>query len=275
MKMSARLFTLALIVVPAVPVAAAPAAAAPAASAPAVSAPAVSAPAVSAPAVSGAVAAPAAGPVTVARYTFDGGASAAGRVAENSGRGLPLTVRAAGGGAIRFLAAKTGRYAAFPARCATGKTCQQALLEAASDADLNPGTQPFRWGASVSVTKAQVAGSANVMQKGIATTDSQWKMQIGATHGRAQCVVIGRGSAKAYIVRSTVAVVDGTWHRIECQRSGAVLNVSVDGVNRGQIAVPATLSITNALPLRIGGPNFNTNSDMYHGYLDDVYATLG
>jgi hypothetical protein len=29
------------------------------------------------------------------------------------------------------------------------------------------------------------------------------------------------------------------------------------------------------LPLRIGGPNFNTTSDMYHGYLDDVYAVLG
>jgi concanavalin A-like lectin/glucanase superfamily protein len=249
MKMSARLLTLALIVVPAVPGAAATATAA--------------------------AAAPAAGPVVVARYTFDAGVSPAGRVAENSGRGLPLTVRAAGGGAVRFLAAKTGRYAAFPARCAAGKTCARALLEAASDADLNPGTRPFRWGASVSVTPAQVAGSSNVMQKGIATTDSQWKLQIGATHGRAQCVVVGRGSAKAYVVRSTVAVADGKWHRIECQRGGAVLTVAVDGVNRGRIAVPAALSITNTLPLRIGGPNFNTSSDMYHGYLDDVSATLG
>src|SRR5690242_7860288 len=131
MKMSARLLLLALIVVPSAPAAATTAAAA-----------------------------PAAGPVVVARYTFDAGASPAGRVAENSGRGLPLAVRAAGGGAVRFLAAKTGRYAAFPARCAAGKTCARALLEAASDADLNPGTRPFRWGASVSVTPAQVAGSS-------------------------------------------------------------------------------------------------------------------
>jgi Concanavalin A-like lectin/glucanases superfamily len=246
MKMSARLLMLALIVVPAAPGAAATA-----------------------------VAAPAAGPVVVARYTFDAGASPAGRVAENSGRGLPLTVRSAGGGAVRFLAAKTGRYAAFPARCAAGKTCARALLEAAGDADLNPGTRPFRWGASVSVTRAQVAGSSNVMQKGIASTDSQWKMQIGATHGRAQCVVVGRGSATAYVVRSTVAVADGKWHRIECRRAGVALTVSVDGVNRGRIAVPSALSIANTLPLRVGGPNFNTSSDMYHGYLDDVYATLG
>jgi Concanavalin A-like lectin/glucanases superfamily len=245
MKTYARLLTLALLVAPTVPIAA-----------------------------TTATAAPAAGPVTVARYTFDAGV-VAGRVAENSGRGTPLTVRAAGGGVVRFEAGATGRYAAFPARCAAGGTCARALLEAASDADLNPGTQRFRWGATVSVAQAQVAGSANVMQKGIASTDSQWKMQIGATHGRAQCVVVGRGSAKAYIVRSTVAVADGKWHKVECDRDGAGLGVSVDGVARGKIAIPATLSISNSLALRIGGPNFNTSSDMFHGSLDEVYATLG
>src|SRR5919107_4473783 len=105
MKMSARLLALSLIVVPAVPALATPAAA-PAA----------------------------AGPVTVARYSFDGGA-AAGRIAENSGRGLPLTVRTADRGAVRFLTGKTGRYVAFPARCASGATsCPRALLEAPNDA---------------------------------------------------------------------------------------------------------------------------------------------
>ena len=43
------------------------------------------------------------------------------------------------------------------------------------------------------------------------------------------------------------------------------LTVYVDGAHRGQITVPADLSIGNTLPLRIGGPNFNTRSDMYHG----------
>jgi hypothetical protein len=212
----------------------------------------------------------------VARYTFDAGATATGRVAENSGRGVALTVRTADRGAVRFLAAKTGKYVGFPAPCAkAATTCPRALLEAPNDADLNPGTRTFAWGASVSVTKAQLVGSSNVMQKGVASTDSQWKMQIGATHGLAQCVVVGRGSAKAYIVRSSVTVANGAWHKVLCQRSGTALTVFVDGVNRGRIAVPAALSITNALPLRIGGPNFNTTSDMYHGYLDDVYAVLG
>ena len=113
MKMSARLLALSLIVVPAVPALAATAAPT------------------------------AAGPVTVAHYTFDAGATATGRVAELSGRGRPLTVRSADRGAIRFIAGRTGRYVAFPPRCASGATsCPRALLEAANDADLNPGTRP-------------------------------------------------------------------------------------------------------------------------------------
>jgi hypothetical protein len=247
MKMSARLLALSLILVPAVP-ALATTAATPTAT----------------------------GPVTVARYTFDAGPAAGGRVAENSGRGLPLTVRTADRGGIRFVTAKTGRYVAFPARCASGTTsCPRALLEAGNDADLNPGTRPFRWGASVFLTSAQLAGSSNVVQKGVTTTDSQWKLQIGASHGRAQCVLVGRGAATAYIARSSVTVADGAWHKVLCQRSGTALAVYVDGVNRGRTAVPATLSVANTLPLRIGGPNFNTTSDMYHGYLDDVFAILG
>jgi hypothetical protein len=75
-------------------------------------------------------------------------------------------------------------------------------------------------------------------------------------------------------VRSTVPVTDGKWHKILCGRTGGALTVSVDGVNRGSLAIPATLSITNTLPLRIGGPNFTTTSDMFHGAVDDVYAVL-
>jgi hypothetical protein len=113
------------------------------------------------------------------------------------------------------------------------------------------------------------------MQKGVANTGSQWKMQIGATQGRAQCVVVGAGSPQVYIARSAAPVTDGQWHKVLCQRSGTSLAVFIDNVERGSTTVPATLSITNTMPLRVGGPNFNTRSDMYHGLLDDVYAELG
>jgi hypothetical protein len=215
-------------------------------------------------------------PVTVARYTFDAGAGPTGRIAENSGRGPTLTVRAAAGGRVTFTGATADKAATFPAACAgTAATCPRALLEGADDADLDPGTRLFRWGASVRLTQAQVTGSSNVVQKGVVDSESQWKMQIGAKRGRAHCAVVGQGSAQVYLVRSTVGVADDKWHDIMCQRAGAALSVYVDGQARGRITIPATLSITNSRPLRIGGPNFNTKSDMYHGMLDDVYARLG
>lgn len=217
----------------------------------------------------------AAGPVTVARYTFDGGAPG-GKVAENSGRGVPLTVRSADKGTVRFPAATTGKYAGLPTRCLkTTTVCPKALLEGADDPDLDPGTRRFTWAASLRITKAQLAGSANVVQKGVATTESQWKLQVGLKSGRAQCVTVGRGSPKAYVARSAAGIADGQWHKVLCQRSGTSLTVSVDGAVKGRTVVPAAMSILNDKPLRIGGPNFHTVSDMFHGDVDDVYAQLG
>jgi hypothetical protein len=227
-------------------------------------------PAVASPATGTDAVPPVGTPVLVARYTFDGGA-VGGRVADSSGRAPALTVRSADQGVIKF----EGGTAIFPAACPSGATvCPRGLLEAADDADLNPGTRMFRWSARVNVAKAQLVGSSNVLQKGVATTGSQWKMQIGATNGRAQCVVAGTGASGTYMVRSTTTVADGAWHKILCQRSGTSLSVYVDGAQRGTATIPSTVSITNNLPLRIGGPNFNTHSDMYHGQLDDVYAEL-
>ncbi|MEV6597448.1 LamG-like jellyroll fold domain-containing protein [Actinoplanes sp. NPDC051346] len=221
-------------------------------------------------------AAPAA-PVTVARYTFDSGAVAAGRVADRSGRGAPLVVRSADRGRVHFNGTTADKYAAFPATCAVKATvCPRALLEGTDDPDLDPGTRLFRWGATVRLTKAQVTDSSNVMQKGVSATDSQWKLQIGARQAKAHCVVAGQGAKPTvHIVRSTVGVADNAWHDIMCQRSGSRLTIYVDGRERGHVSIPASLSIHNDLPLRIGGPNFHTRSDMYHGLLDDVWARLG
>lgn len=215
-------------------------------------------------------------PTVVARYTFDSGATATGRIAEKSGRGVALRIRTADSGAVRFYPASTGKYIRMPLRCAAGATtCPRALLEGADDADLDPGTKTFRWGATVYQSMSQLAGSSNVMQKGVYTTESQWKMQIGEGQGKAQCVVVGQGSTTAYVARSSVTVADSKWHKIVCLRKAGLLAVYVDGVNRGYVRIPTNLSIANNKPLRVGGPNFNTNSDMYHGFLDDVYASVG
>ncbi|HET6480328.1 MAG TPA: LamG-like jellyroll fold domain-containing protein [Actinoplanes sp.] len=270
MKLALALVAVTGLVAPAAPALAAPTptpTASPSTTAP-VAAP-TTAPAPAAVAAAGA-------PLLVARWTFDAGA-VNGRVADTSGRGPALTVRVVDQGALRFEAATpSGRYVSFPAACAaTAKTCPRALLEAISTANLNPGTRAFRWSARMQLTKAEIVGSANVLQKGVAKASSQWKLQVGRTNGKAQCVVVGSGSAKVYIARSATSVTDGKWHKVLCQRSGTSLTVYVDNVAKGQATIPANLSISNTLPLRIGGPNLKTKTDMYHGRLDDVYAELG
>ncbi|WP_203781491.1 LamG-like jellyroll fold domain-containing protein [Paractinoplanes rishiriensis] len=214
-------------------------------------------------------------PRLVARWDFNAG-PVAGKVADTSGRNQTLALRGADQGAVRFEGSPGGRFAMFPPACAAGATtCPRGLLEAANHADLNPGTRLFRWSARVQLTRAQLRGPANVMQKGVAGTGSQWKLQIGATNGRAQCVLAGTGAATVYIARSAASVADGAWHKLFCQRAGTSLSIFVDGIQRGQTTIPANLTVDNTMPLRLGGPNFNTRSDMYHGNLDDVYAELG
>ena len=208
----------------------------------------------------------------VARYNFDGGA-VSGKVAELSGRGTALAVRGADNGTVGF----TDRFATFPAPCTVGdRPCARALLEAPDDADLDPGTRTFRWAASVRLTRAQLTGNANVMQKGLANAaTSQWKMQVGGKTGRAQCVMMGRGSAQAFIALSARPVADGAWHKVVCERTGTTLAVSVDGVQGRKVTVPAALTVDNTMPLRVGGPNFGEGADMFHGQLDDVYVQVG
>ncbi|GIF15956.1 LamG-like jellyroll fold domain-containing protein [Actinoplanes teichomyceticus] len=229
---------------------------------PAMAAPAAAAPAVDAP------------PTLVARYNFDGGAEG-GKIADLSGRGSSLTVRGADNGTVAINTEGAGRYAAFPAVCAATGACPRAMLEAPNDADLNPGTRNFRWAASVRVTQAQLKGKANIMQKGLAGTSSVWKLQLTGKTGRAQCVMTGKGTGQSFTATSARSVADGNWHKIVCERSATSLSISVDGEPGSRATIPATLSVDNTMPLRIGAPNFNPTSDYYHGQLDDIYVQLG
>jgi hypothetical protein len=214
------------------------------------------------------------GPALVARYNFDGGATA-GKISELSGRGTALTIRNSANGQIAITTEGANRFASFPGICAaTAASCAKALLEAPDDADLDPGTRNFRWAASVRLTTAQLSGNANIMQKGVANTGSQWKMQITGKTGRAQCVLVARGTGQAFSALSARTVADGSWHRIVCERVGTTLAVSVDGVAGATVTLPSTTAVDNTMPLRVGGPNFAKDSDMYHGQLDEVFVQL-
>ncbi|MCW2135834.1 Concanavalin A-like lectin/glucanases superfamily protein [Actinoplanes cyaneus] len=216
----------------------------------------------------------AAPPALVARYNFDGGATA-GKISDLSGKGTNLTVRGADNGTVAINTEGAGRYAAFPVPCATTAPCARAILEAPNSPDLNPGVRTFRWAASVRVTAAQMKGKANIMQKGLAGAESVWKMQLTGKTGRAQCAMTGKGTTQAFTATSAKPIADGAWHKIVCERTATTLSVSVDGVPGTKVTIPATLSVDNTMPLRIGGPNFGASSDMYHGQLDDVYIQVG
>ena len=223
----------------------------------------------------GAVAAPTrpAG-VVVARYAFDAGA---GTVADTSGRGHTLTVIAGHGGAVRAITHGTGRALAFPAKCrvTARKRCPHVVLQAPPAADLNPGTRPIAYGASVRLARSQTTKGQNVLQKGYSATSSQYKLQVDGRAGRPSCVLVDDRKPAIRLVRSSVSVADGAWHAVECRRAGTTFTIVVDGVLRGVLAVPAALSVRNGGPLSVGGKGASANNDQFQGALDNVWVRIG
>jgi hypothetical protein len=223
----------------------------------------------------GAAAAPATpAAVVVARYAFDAGG---GTIADTSGRGHTLTVIAGHGGAVRAITHGTGRALAFPAKCRVRakRRCPHVVLQAPPAADLNPGTRPIAYGASVRLARSQTTKGQNVLQKGYSATTSQYKLQVDGTAGRPSCVLVDDRKPTIRLVRSSVSVADGAWHAVECRRAGTAFTIVVDGVLRGVLAVPAALSVRNGGPLSVGGKGASANNDQFQGALDNVWVRIG
>ena len=53
------------------------------------------------------------------------------------------------------------------------------------------------------------------------------------------------------------------------------LSITVDGVVRGSVELPAGLWIGTGAPLRIGGNGLGRRADTFHGAVDEVYVTVG
>jgi hypothetical protein len=145
------------------------------------------------------------------------------------------------------------------------------ILERANGPDLNPGTAPFHYGASVLVRRDETAAGSNVVQKGYANRGGEWKLQVDGAGGYPSCVLVGRGSGRLHTVRSSRSVADGQWHQVTCWRSATAFAIAVDGVDRGRVGLPAGLDITNTMPLRIGGKHARAGNDQYAGAVDDVF----
>lgn len=218
-----------------------------------------------------ALAAPASGPSLIARYAFNGRSSS---ILDESGRGHTLRVVSGHGGAVRPVVHGQGSALAFPPRCAR-RVCPHVTLQAPSSPDLNPGVRNIAYGADVLLEPGQTSKGQNVVQKGYSASSSQWKLQIDGAAGRPSCVLVDDRRPAIRMATSSVTVADGRWHAVQCQRAGTSLIVRVDGVVRGRTGVPARLSVTNDLPLSIGGKGAFADNDQFNGALDNVWVRVG
>jgi hypothetical protein len=211
-------------------------------------------------------------PITV-RYAFDGGAD---KPITDTNGAHPLLPLAQNGGGLNLFPQGAGLALAFPERCTLPRErdCPRAILEGVRDDTLNPGTRPLRYGASIRMTRDDLGDGANVLQKGYSVGGvSQFKLQVDHRQGHPSCVVAGRD--RIYRAEPALNIADGAWHDIACARTARRLSITVDGVERAAAAVPATLSIANAEPLRIGGKGPNKGNDQYAGEIDNVFLTIG
>lgn len=211
-------------------------------------------------------------PVTL-RFTFDGGT---GRPITDQGGGYELRAHSQNGGRLSLVTQGSGLAVQYPDRCRLSREsqCPRAILEGTRDDRLNPGTRPLRYGASVLMNRGDLADGANVFQKGFSVGGgSQFKVQVDHELGHPSCVVAGADAI--YRAEARMNVADGQWHALQCTRTGSGLELEVDGREETTVAVPASLSIANAEPLRIGGKGAGHGNDQYAGRIDNVFLMIG
>lgn len=212
------------------------------------------------------------GPVNL-RYTFDGGVRRP--ITDVSGQHqlLPLGQN---GGELRLVPVGSGFAVAYPRRCTLtqDRACPRAILQGLRDDSLNPGTRSIEYGASVLMTRSDLADGANVVQKGYSVGGgSQYKLQVDHLLGHPSCVIAGQ---RHWIYRAEpwIDVADGRWHNLMCSRTTNRLTISVDGVERAWVHVPPHLSIANPEPLRVGGKGPAQGNDQFAGEIDNVFVSI-
>jgi hypothetical protein len=210
-------------------------------------------------------------PVNV-RYTFDGGVN---QPLTDTHGAFALRALGQNGGTLSLVPQGKGLAVQYPARCtlARERQCPRAILEGVREDALNPGTRPMRYGASIMMTHRDLSDGANVFQKGYSVGGvSQFKLQVDHRQGHPSCVIAGR--TRIYRAEPFIDVADGTWHNLMCARTKDRLSLTVDGVERAWVPVPANLSIANAEPLRVGGKGAGHGNDQFSGRIDNVFLTI-
>jgi hypothetical protein len=176
---------------------------------------------------------------------------------------------------------------------ATPKSAVIKLVNTGTTDLLDPGTADFSFGADFALnTASATTGSKdngdNLIQRGLAGSATQWKIQIDA--GRPSCVLHNKATGVTIIAKTTGQVVRGSWYRAICTRttSGTTTTLTLTASRLGTAEVlsaqktgPAIdLSIATTVPMSVGGKITDAGAvvlsatDQFNGRIDNAFLDL-
>jgi hypothetical protein len=201
---------------------------------------------------------------------------------------LGVGVVNAHGGSLRVVAGPSDelpRAISFPSSADSGVSPRAVVrLNAGAGGALSPRASGFTFGAVLRASGRPGGDTAhqgdNVFQRGRYADSAMFKLQID--DGRASCVV--RGRAGRVMVRSSVSLAAGVWHRVTCSRFGPRLVVQVARYASGEVIDRSTTSgatgdvaFASSIPASIGGKlrasgRLAADTDQFNGDIASVWT---
>jgi Concanavalin A-like lectin/glucanases superfamily len=159
--------------------------------------------------------------------------------------------------------------ASDPTDLAFGFDGAASYVKVPDSSSLDPGSSDLSITASAKFTQQPGANlDYDVLRKGLAaTTGGDFKMEIMDT-GQAFCLF--KGSNGVGRIKNGPDLSDGSWHSLECVKTGTTVELTVDGTTYRKAA--AVGSIANGSALYIGA---KPGDDYMDGLIDEVQLDVG
>jgi hypothetical protein len=190
---------------------------------------------------------------------------ASGTVVDDSGHGRALVVQ--------------GRWTTDVGLVGTAASFQPwAWGLGPTDAALDPGDDTFavsiRFRAPTGTASPNRTDSPNLVQKGLAGSSGQWKLQLRqANGGQVQCRMKGTAGYRLLTSPVTNVVSDTAWHVASCLRTPTSVSLVVDGVTTSVAFRTGTIASTR--PVTVANKATSSTSDQFVGLVDAVAVASG
>lgn len=185
----------------------------------------------------------------------------------------------------------------FP-RFTTSSTYPRAVLRVTprNADDLDPGTEPFAWGADFDIDRLSSANTGvdngdNLVQRGLSSEPAIYKAELD--HDRPACTV--EGTEGKVIVRSDRLIQPGIWYRMRCIRDGDKLtltlrslaagtgtSVDLNGYSKSATGKIGSVRMLHpGVPVSIGGKLavdggiINSATDQFNGWIAEPMIEIG